>query len=75
MNQEDNTKNRICEISGIEKPIIQGPMVWLTDAKLVASVSEAGGLGSLGPNAGWTVPLNPDVCGEFAFRDHKILLP
>lgn len=47
-------KNRICEILGIEKPVVQGPMVWLTDAKLVAAVSSAGGLGSLGPNAGQT---------------------
>ena len=30
-------------------------MVWLTDAKLAAAVSNAGGLGSLGPNAGQTV--------------------
>ena len=30
-------------------------MVWLTDAKLAAAVSHAGGLGSLGPNAGQTV--------------------
>ncbi len=48
-------KNRVCEILGIEKPVIQGPMVWLTDAKLAAAVSKAGGLGSLGPNAGQTV--------------------
>jgi enoyl-[acyl-carrier protein] reductase II len=27
-------------------------MFWLTDAKLVAGVSEAGGLGVLGPHAG-----------------------
>lgn len=47
--------NRICEILGIEKPVIQGPMVWLTDARLVAAVSNAGGMGSLGPNAGQTV--------------------
>ena len=47
-------KNRVCEILGIEKPVIQGPMVWLTDAKLAAAVSEAGGLGSLGHNAGQT---------------------
>ena len=47
-------KNRICEILGIEKPVVQGPMVWLTDAKLVAAVSNAGGLGCLGPNAGQT---------------------
>ena len=36
-------KNRICEILGIEKPVIQGPMVWLTDAKLAAAVSNGGG--------------------------------
>ena len=46
--------NRICDILGIEKPVIQGPMVWLTDARLAAAVSNAGGLGSLGPNAGQT---------------------
>ncbi|WP_350454720.1 nitronate monooxygenase [Slackia heliotrinireducens] len=45
-------ENRICTILGIEKPVIQGPMVYLTDAKLVATVSNAGGLGSLGPHAG-----------------------
>ena len=44
--------NRVCQILKIEKPVIQGPMFWLTDAKLVAAVSEAGGLGVLGPHAG-----------------------
>ena len=47
-------KNRICEILNIEKPIVQGPLSWLTDARLVAAVSNAGGLGVLGPNAGLT---------------------
>ena len=47
-----NNSNPICQILKIEKPIIQGPMFWLTDAKLVAAVSEAGGLGVLGPHAG-----------------------
>lgn len=46
--------NRICQILNIEKPIIQGPLSWLTDARLVAAVSNAGGLGVLGPNAGLT---------------------
>lgn len=41
--------NRICQILGIEKPVIQGPLSWLTDARLVAAVSNAGGLGVLGP--------------------------
>jgi enoyl-[acyl-carrier protein] reductase II len=44
--------NRIAETLGIQFPIIQAPMLWLTDAKLVAAVSNAGGLGVLGINAG-----------------------
>ena len=48
----DTNNNRVCKILKIEKPVIQGPMFWLTDAKLVAAVSEAGGLGILGPHAG-----------------------
>lgn len=42
----------VSHILGIEKPVIQGPLSWLTDARLVAAVSNAGGLGVLGPNAG-----------------------
>lgn len=42
------------QILGIEKNVIQGPLSWLTDARLVAAVSNAGGLGVLGPNAGLT---------------------
>ncbi|MFT8627447.1 MAG: nitronate monooxygenase [Oenococcus sicerae] len=44
--------NRICEILGIEKPVIQAPLNWLTNAELAGSVSKAGGLGVLGFNAG-----------------------
>lgn len=35
----------ICHILGIEKPIFQGGMAWIADARLAAAVSEAGGLG------------------------------
>ena len=42
------SKNRVCEIFGIEKPVIQGAMAWASTAPLVAAVSEAGGLGVLG---------------------------
>lgn len=45
-------KTRITQILGIQYPIIQAPMSWLTSAELVASVSNAGGLGVLGVNAG-----------------------
>ncbi|MCD8109634.1 MAG: nitronate monooxygenase [Clostridiales bacterium] len=40
--------NRVCETLGIKKPIIQGPMAWISTAPLVAAVSNAGGLGVLG---------------------------
>lgn len=42
------SNNRLCKTLGIEKPIIQGPMAWVSTAPLVAAVSENGGLGVLG---------------------------
>ena len=44
--------NRIGELLGIRYPIIQAPMNWVSGAELAAAVSNAGGLGTLGPNAG-----------------------
>lgn len=46
------TNKRVEDILGITYPIIQAPLNWLTNAKFVAAVSEAGGLGILGFNAG-----------------------
>src|SRR3989442_14684809 len=40
--------NRICELLGIEVPIIQAGMSLFTSAELVAAVANAGALGSLG---------------------------
>jgi nitronate monooxygenase len=40
-------KTRITELFGIEYPIMAGPMAYLTTPKLVAAVSNAGGLGIL----------------------------
>ena len=39
---------RITELFGIQYPIIQGGMVWISGWKLAAAVSNAGGLGLLG---------------------------
>ncbi len=50
--------NRVCEILGIEKPIIQGPMAWLTNADFVGAVSKTGALGVLGINAGLSEQIN-----------------
>lgn len=38
-------KNPVCELLGIEYPVIQGGMAWIADAQLAAAVSNAGGLG------------------------------
>ncbi|MFZ5917430.1 MAG: enoyl-[acyl-carrier-protein] reductase FabK [Chloroflexota bacterium] len=38
----------LCDLLGIEHPIVQGGMAWTATAELVAAVSEGGGLGILG---------------------------
>ncbi len=38
-------KTPLCELLGIEYPIFQGGMAWISDGKLAAAVSNAGGLG------------------------------
>ena len=40
--------NRITTLFGIEYPIIQGGMVWISGWRLASAVSNAGGLGLLG---------------------------
>jgi len=49
--------NRVCKILGIQKPVIQAPMMWITSPKFVAAVSNAGGLGVLGLNGGFKKPV------------------
>ncbi len=46
--------SRVAQLLGIEYPVLQAPMNWLTSAELVAAVSNSGGFGILGPNAGQT---------------------
>ncbi len=48
------------DLLGIRYPIIQAPMVWIATAELAGAVSEAGGLGCIGPNAGATT-VSPDI--------------
>ena len=38
-------KSPICEMLGITYPVFQGGMAWISDGRLAAAVSEAGGLG------------------------------
>ena len=41
-------KTPLCEMLGIEHPILQGGMAWAATAELAAAVSNAGGLGIVG---------------------------
>lgn len=46
-------RSPICSILGIGKPLFQGGMAWIADARLAAAVSEAGALGLISSiNAG-----------------------
>lgn len=45
--RKDNT-NRICQLFGIEYPIISGGMVWCSGWELASAVSNSGGLGLIG---------------------------
>ncbi len=52
-------KNRICELFGIQYPIISGGMVWCSGWRLASAVSNAGGLGLIGAGS-----LHPDILRE-----------
>ena len=44
-------KTRVSELLGIEYPILKGGMVWVSNSRLTAAVSNAGGLGVMGIGA------------------------
>jgi enoyl-[acyl-carrier protein] reductase II len=52
--------NKICELFGIQYPIIQGGMIWCSGWELASAVSNAGGLGLIGAGS-----MYPEV-----LRDH-----
>ncbi|WP_321424135.1 nitronate monooxygenase [uncultured Bacteroides sp.] len=51
--------NRICDLFGIQYPIIQGGMVWCSGWRLASAVSNAGGLGLIGAGS-----MHPEVLRE-----------
>ena len=44
----DTVNNRICELFGIQYPVIQAGMIWCSGWRLAAAVSNCGGLGIIG---------------------------
>lgn len=51
--------NRICQLFGIQSPVIQGGMVWCSGWRLASAVSNAGGLGLIGAGS-----MHPEVLRE-----------
>ncbi len=51
--------NKICQLFGIQYPIVQGGMVWCSGWKLASAVSNAGGLGLLGAGS-----MHPEMLRE-----------
>ena len=49
-------QNRVCDLFGIQYPIVQGGMVWCSGWRLASAVSNAGGLGLIGAGS-----MYPDV--------------
>ena len=45
-------KTQLCRLLGIDHPIVQAGMTWISNAELAVAVSGAGGLGVVAPNAG-----------------------
>jgi enoyl-[acyl-carrier protein] reductase II len=64
-------ETRVCDLLGIKYPIIQGGMTWIANAELAAAVSEAGGLGTISPNAGMRIEDNVEVSLRDQIRKAK----
>jgi len=59
------SENRICKLFGIQYPIVQAAMAWVSVGELAAAVSNAGGLGTIGPNVGLSGPsYDANVIGD-----------
>ncbi|MCB9234358.1 MAG: nitronate monooxygenase [Bacteroidia bacterium] len=60
MTERDSFRqNRVCDLFGIQFPLIQAGMVWCSGYKLAAAVSNAGGLGLIGAGS-----MYPDMLRE-----------
>jgi enoyl-[acyl-carrier protein] reductase II len=55
--------NKICELFGIQYPVIQGGMVWCSGWKLASAVSNSGGLGLIGAGS-----MHPEVLEEHIIK-------
>ncbi|MBV7440061.1 nitronate monooxygenase [Weeksellaceae bacterium TAE3-ERU29] len=60
------SENKICKLFGIQYPVVQGGMVWVSGWRLASAVSNAGGIGLLGAGS-----MYPDVLREHIIKCKK----
>ena len=60
---------KLCEVLDIKYPIIQGGMAWISESLLVAAVSNAGGLGTIGAGNWDDDTLRRDIHKTQGFTD------
>ena len=70
-------KNRICELFGIDIPIIQAGMIWCSGWELASAVSNAGGLGIIGSGSMYPEILEQQIikCKEATSKPFAVNLP
>ena len=61
-----HSENKICKLFGVQYPIVQGGMVWVSGWRLASAVSNAGGIGLLGSGS-----MYPDVLREHIIKCKK----
>lgn len=72
-----NFRNRITELFGIEKPIIQAGMIWVSGYRLASAVSNAGGLGLIGAGSMYPEVLEDQIikCKQNTDKPFGVNLP
>ena len=72
-----NSHNRICQLLGIQYPLIQAGMIWCSGWELAAAVSNAGGLGIIGSGSMYPEILEEQVikCKQATSKPFAVNLP
>jgi len=72
-----NSHNRICQLLGIQYPLIQAGMIWCSGWELASAVSNAGGLGIIGSGSMYPEILEEQVikCKQATNKPFAVNLP
>ncbi|RIU01552.1 NAD(P)H-dependent flavin oxidoreductase [Mycobacteroides abscessus] len=62
-------KNRVTELLGVERPIVQAPMGWIARSQLASAVCNAGGLGIIETSSGELDAIKDEIRAMREFTD------